>query len=94
MLLKMGHGLLTSTHTSGSIFHLATAQCGARRSPRCQSRHTGQGLSGSQQLLAYEILLFFFSCREEQFLLSRAGMLAGNDIVEKCFSEETEKPVV
>lgn len=91
MLLKMGHGLLTSTHTSGSIFHLATAQRGARRSPRCQSRHTGQGLSGSQQLLVYEILLFFFS---EQFLLSRAGMLAGNDIVEKCFSEETEKPVV
>lgn len=87
----MGHGLLTSTHTSGSIFHLATAQRGARRSPRCQSRHTGQGLSGSQQLLAYEILLFFFS---EQFLLSGAGMLAGNDIVEKCFSEETEKPVV
>lgn len=37
--------------------HLATAQRGARRSPRCQSRHTGQGPSGSQQLLAPFLLL-------------------------------------
>lgn len=61
------------------LSYLATAQCDACWSACCQSWQRGQGLSGSQQLLAYEILLFF----SEQSLLLRAGMLAGDDVVEK-----------
>lgn len=61
------------------LSYLATAQCDACWSPCCQSWQRGQGLSGSQQLLAYEILLFF----SEQSLLLRAGMLAGDDVVEE-----------
>lgn len=77
----MGCGLLSHVHTSENIILLGHSTVGCLLvSLLSVMAERGQGLSGSQQLLAYEILLFFFS---EQSLLLRAGMLADDDVVEK-----------
>lgn len=78
--MKMGCGLLSHVHTSENIL-LGHSTVGCLLvSLLSVMAERGRGLSGSQQLLAYEILLFFFS---EQSLLLRAGMLADDDVVEK-----------